>query len=365
MFRKLSTTNAALQVTHHSEPFSIEVMEAPNPKEVNWKNVGRTHKDLQIGLLGSLICTTALCLLWTLPMWTKFMDLLANSLPSQGTYFMQILLVSTSTTAGMELLRVVPLISAFLRQFIGPNLTEKERSKSFMFLRPISDPKEFEHAEFAAQLVLYFMVLFVYAVISPITTPIITAFCFAFMGAMFRTQFMYCYPKTPDSGGKLWANFIQILLTCMIIAEIILLGLLALKKGVVQFPLFLPLMYITVLFNLYIKQKHFTIAAYLPTRECVKADLKRPEPCDYSFVLGAYTQPELKAKEPLRPDPDLLDYDDERGLLPDTGEEGMGEEEEDNNDEVKGSSSSSRNRVRLTRGLSTRRVVLVPDDNEF
>lgn len=35
---------------------------------VFWSNVGRSHKDLQVGNLLSLSATAALCLLWTIPM---------------------------------------------------------------------------------------------------------------------------------------------------------------------------------------------------------------------------------------------------------------------------------------------------------
>lgn len=35
---------------------------------VNWLNIGRTHKDLQLGKLLSLGLTVTLCLLWTIPM---------------------------------------------------------------------------------------------------------------------------------------------------------------------------------------------------------------------------------------------------------------------------------------------------------
>ena len=63
------------------------------------------------------------------------------------------------------------------------------------------------------------MVLFVYAVISPVV-DVVSAVCFAFMGSMFRGQFMYTYGRDHDSGGKLWAHFIQIMLTCMLIAEL-------------------------------------------------------------------------------------------------------------------------------------------------
>jgi len=173
--------------------------------------------------------------------WTHVIDLLANALPAQGTYFMQIVLVSTTTSAGMELLRVVAVVTAALRRCIGPRLTKKERSKAYMGLRPLSDPKEFEHADFTSQLVLYFMCLFVFTVISPMM-PIITAFCFLFMGSMFRHQFIYIYGKLPDSGGKLWQNFIQIMLTCMLVAQITIFGLLGLKKAVKQLPLYIPLL---------------------------------------------------------------------------------------------------------------------------
>jgi len=78
-------------------------------------------------------------------------ELLAKSLPSQGTYFIQISLVSTIISGGMELLRVVPVIMAILRSFIGPRLTEKERRTTFLGIRPLADPLGFQHADFTSQ----------------------------------------------------------------------------------------------------------------------------------------------------------------------------------------------------------------------
>ena len=53
----------------------------------------------------------------------------------------------------MEALRVVPIILAALRSCIGPKLTEKERQTTFMGLRPLCDPLEFQHADFTSTLV--------------------------------------------------------------------------------------------------------------------------------------------------------------------------------------------------------------------
>ena len=95
VFSKLSTANAALQMVHHPTPFAMEISEAPDPKDVNWNNISRTHESLQLGKLSSLAMTVGLCLLWTIPMTfiatlssvdalrnkVKFVDEMLNFLP--------------------------------------------------------------------------------------------------------------------------------------------------------------------------------------------------------------------------------------------------------------------------------------------
>jgi hypothetical protein len=86
-------------------------------------------------------------------------SLLANSLPQQATYFLQISFVSIVISGGTEILRVVPIALAVLRSFIGPKLTEKEQRTTFLGLRPLYDPLEFEHADFQSNAVSCWMVL--------------------------------------------------------------------------------------------------------------------------------------------------------------------------------------------------------------
>lgn len=63
------------------------------------------------------------------------------------------------------------------------------------------------------------MVLLVYSVLAPLTNFIL-AFNFLFLETMLRHQFLYVYPRIPDSGGKLWSYFIGIFLGCMLFAQI-------------------------------------------------------------------------------------------------------------------------------------------------
>lgn len=51
-----------------------------------------------------------------------------------------------AVTMGLEMLRVVPLGLAFVRNFVGPNLTEEERKKPWKVFTPLENPREFEHA---------------------------------------------------------------------------------------------------------------------------------------------------------------------------------------------------------------------------
>jgi hypothetical protein len=54
---------------------------------------------------------------------------------------------------GFELLRVIPLVCVFIRRFLPPNLTEKERERASFGIRALGDPGYFGHANTLAQIV--------------------------------------------------------------------------------------------------------------------------------------------------------------------------------------------------------------------
>jgi hypothetical protein len=57
---------------------------------------------------------------------------------------------------------------------------------------------------------------------------------------------------------------------------------------------------ITVLFSWYIRQMHFQVAEFLPSREGLKEDLRHAaddREQDWSFLRGVYIQPELRAAD--------------------------------------------------------------------
>lgn len=230
-------------------------------------------------------------------------DLLANSIPGQSSYFMQILFVQTFLGQGLELLRVIPVAKAAIRSRVGPNLTEKERNTSWLGLSPLADPGDFGFADTLSNGILYFMVVFVYGTLAPVTNWFL-ALCFILMISGYRNQLIFIYPPTPDSGGQLWIQFFRISQTMVLIAEVTIIGFLALKKAAIAVPLMIPLIISTILFNFYIGQRHFLVSQHLPSRAALKKDLQNQEEgrLDMSFVRGEYLQEALKSKEAIYPE---------------------------------------------------------------
>jgi hypothetical protein len=236
----------------------------------------------------------------------SIIDLLANSLPAQSSYFMQILLATTFLIQSLEFLRVYQLGMAFLRHCVGPNLTKSERRRTWAGINSLEEPPEFWHAETFAQIILYFMVFFVYAPIAPVTTFFLY-FCFILLESGYRYQFIHNYPRPFDTGGKLWLVFIQFMLACMIISQLTLIGLLILKKSFYAGPAMGPLMAVTILFVVFINRKHTLVTKHLPTRDCIIVDRIHSENGidNNYFARGKYLQPSLRAV-PVQPE-----YDEE------------------------------------------------------
>jgi calcium permeable stress-gated cation channel len=231
---------------------------------------------------------------------TYAIELFAKALPAQASYFIQIILVQNLLGLGTELLRTSALVQALLRylagKLLGFGLTEKERSSSFLGLRVYSDPSEYEFGrKLGGETILLFMVLFVYGSMSPIVCYF-TLFVFLLLTMGFRNQFCFIYPIANDSGGKLFVCFIKVGIICMIIAQVVLVGVLALKQSPIAVGLMVPLILVTVLFNSYLNKKHYYVTGYLPTEDCIAMDKKNEESnVSLDFLNESYLQPALKA----------------------------------------------------------------------
>jgi len=224
-------------------------------------------------------------------------SLLANELPTKSTFFIQYVFIVTSLGVGIELLRIGPVVMASLRSKFGPNLTEKEKNTPWLFFSPLACPPLFKHAAVLSTVVLFCMILFVYAALAPLTAIILTL-SFMALGSAYRHQLIYIYAPAQESGGKLWMNFISIIINCMMLAQLTIIALLALKESIVVTILTVPILLITGFFKSYINQRHLKVVECLPSHECCKRDAASDFYITESFE-DLYVQPELLTKEVL------------------------------------------------------------------
>ena len=229
-------------------------------------------------------------------------DILGSKLPAQAFYFMQLMLVQNSVSLGLELLRPTPCILGWLRGF-GPGLTAKERAAQWMGMHPLSDPGSLDQPTLLSDVLLQFVIVLSYAALSPVTC-FVMAVSFGCAAVVFRHQFAFVYDPSNDSGGLLWPRAIRSILYCMVLAEVIVLSVLAFKEGAAQAPLVLPLPVATVLLYRYLGQQHFRVAEHLPLEDCARADAANaPGVAAGELASGLYVQAALqRSKEPVDPD---------------------------------------------------------------
>ncbi|KAL3903078.1 MAG: hypothetical protein SGILL_010583, partial [Bacillariaceae sp.] len=191
-----------------------------------------------------------------------------------------------------------------------------------------SNPSEYFFGRaLGGETTLIFMVLFVYGCMSPITCYF-TLLIFVLLAMGYRNQFVYIYPIANDSGGRLYENFIKVCITCMIIAEIVLIAVLALKGAPIAVGLLVPLIVITILFSMYLNKQHYHVTRFLPMEDCGEQDQANAQNgTSLDFLQEAYLQPAMKTKTVL---PDNYDQIDgavtARGGAVDGTEEDKGDE---------------------------------------
>lgn len=200
------------------------------------------------------------------------------------------------------MLRVVPLSTALARRIFGPRLTEKERKKTWKYLYSLEDPREFFHAETLSQIVLFFFMIFIYAPISPMTC-VFLSLCFPLCEMGYRYNFIHNHKALPDSGGRLWKEFMNVLLASMIIGQLTLIGFLSLKNPIISVSTLAPMTAMTILHIIFVRPKKMHVSDYLPASKCTQLDDKYMD-CDVSFLQGKYLQPALQHLE-LFPEEEL------------------------------------------------------------
>lgn len=82
-------------------------------------------------------------------------------------------------------------------------------------------------------------------------------FAFTSLSVVYRNQLLHVYSPGNDTGGMYWLPFAQILVYCILVAEVTTTAVLSLKKAPAEAVLMLPLIFSTAYYLYYISQQHY------------------------------------------------------------------------------------------------------------
>lgn len=120
VFRDLYSAQTALQIVHHPSPYTMDVMEAPNPGDIYWPNVGLPMRSQRTGKVASFTATAVLCFFWSIPMTfvasLTELNSLRESMPKLGDW------IDDHPNAEPILAQVAPLLLLLFNEAILPEI---------------------------------------------------------------------------------------------------------------------------------------------------------------------------------------------------------------------------------------------------
>jgi Late exocytosis, associated with Golgi transport/Calcium-dependent channel, 7TM region, putative phosphate len=118
VFANLYTAQTAIQMIHHPKPYVMDVIAAPAPDDIFWRNVGLPFRARRGGILAAAASTGVLCFFWTVPM--SFISSLTelsslkSALPNLGRY------LDDHSLMEKVFAQIAPLVLLFFNEAVLP-----------------------------------------------------------------------------------------------------------------------------------------------------------------------------------------------------------------------------------------------------
>ncbi|GAB4826773.1 hypothetical protein Ancab_033654 [Ancistrocladus abbreviatus] len=215
-------------------------------------------------------------------------NLADRAVPALVKFFMTYVLTSGWTSLACELVQLYPLVINFICKVI---LKRKHGPFDVAWTFPF-------HTE-VPRVLLFVLLGFVFAILAPLILPsLLVYFCLAYL--VYRNQILNVYLFEYDSGGRYWPIVQNTTIFSLVLGQIMVVGVLVLKKSTVCSGFTILLIGFTVLFNEYCRRRFHPVFNYIAAHVLIEMDQqddqnKREE--IYRELHSAYCQLEWIAKD--------------------------------------------------------------------
>lgn len=171
------------------------------------------------------------------------LQLAAGAVPAAVKFFMTYVLTSGWTSLACEVVQLYPLLCNFVYKFI----LRKDHG-------PFDGQYTFPYHSEIPRVLLFGLLGLNFAILAPLILPLLLVyFCLAYL--VYRNQLLNVYITHYDSGGKYWPVIQTSTIFSLVLAQIIAMGVFALKKSTVCLGFTIPLAICTCLFNEYCRRR--------------------------------------------------------------------------------------------------------------
>ncbi|KAL1214188.1 CSC1-like protein [Cardamine amara subsp. amara] len=184
---------------------------------------------------------------------------LAKAVPIQAGFFMTYCFTSGWAGLACEIMQPVSLIWNLIARFIVKNKDDSYETLRFPF-----------HTEIP-RLLLFGLLGFTNAVIAPLILPFLL-FYFFLAYLIYKNQIINVYITKYESGGQYWPVFHNTTIFSLILSQIIALGFFGLKLSTVASGFTIPLVFLTLLFSEYCRQRFAPIFQKYPAEVLIAMD---------------------------------------------------------------------------------------------
>ena len=199
----------------------------------------------------------------------SIVGILANSLPTVSTFFINFMITSLLSDIPLMMLRIGPLIvyKLYLKVFDPHKMTRREFLEGPLKNAPIKYEIVLPKMLYLAAVQMTFMV------ISPILLMISGLL---FTWAFLAWKYQLCYVITPSTqlGGMFWYRLYKYSMTALFASSITMIGYMGIKEGFAQAALLIPLPFIISQVGAYTSDKFESISLDMAHDEAVVADCR-------------------------------------------------------------------------------------------
>ncbi|KAA3466474.1 CSC1-like protein RXW8 isoform X1 [Gossypium australe] len=186
---------------------------------------------------------------------------LAKAVPTQATFFTTYVLTSGWASLSCEVIQLFPLLCNGFRRFI---LRRQEEPCSNHALT-------FPHHTEIPRLLLFGLLGFTCSIMAPLILPFLLVYFFlAFL--VYRNQILNVYVPKYESGGQFWPVVHNTTIFSLVLTQVIALGVFGIKRSPVASGFTIPLIFLTLLFNEYCRQRFSPVFKRSPAQVLIEMD---------------------------------------------------------------------------------------------